>query len=205
MVSDLKEEPRMKKWTLTKLEAVGGKGGHLFDSGCNPSGVKKVRIEYGKFDWNGNKYLCLVKRVFLDFTDGNAVSYIGCGVCTTGKVTSTFELCPNDEISKVVVWSDDKYVTAIQFYTMAGIVSPMYGIPKDKNSKDKNSVETTFEGGPGSRLVGIHGRFAGVIDKLGFTFAVASDVPCEIGNTVLTGDTSDHDSVTMVSMGAQEG
>ena len=35
--------------SINKQDAVGGVGGHVFDSGCNPTGVSMVHILCGDF------------------------------------------------------------------------------------------------------------------------------------------------------------
>ncbi|CAB9498782.1 unknown protein [Seminavis robusta] len=208
MVQDRKVETKTK-WTLTKLPAVPSSlfSSLSFDSGCNPSGVKSVQVECGKCFLRGTaSYKSTVKRIFLQFhqnvTPETDAIYWGCPVDTENNITFTFEVGPGDEIVKILVWSDGWCIHAVQFHTGAGVVSPRFGIPQEAIVSFASKV-TAFEGTPGSRLVGIHGKFGGSIHELGFSFATASNVPCEIGNVASTCDTTDEDSITMVSIGPQ--
>ena len=60
---------------LDRQDSVGGLGGHLFDSGCNLSGLRKVHIELGGYQYENRRYPSLIKRIFLVFnnhpTDSN--------------------------------------------------------------------------------------------------------------------------------------
>jgi Jacalin-like lectin domain len=155
---------------LSNFPPVGGDGGGLFDSGCNPSGVVKVRIECGYIKHNGTKYMNTIKRIWLDFQDpspeSDSIFYgypvHGTGLFDTPNKTFTFPLGKDDQIVRVVVWSDGVLANAVQFHTEAGIISAMYGMP----GPDATSSE--FQG---HTLVGVYGRFGVVIDKLGFSFA----------------------------------
>jgi hypothetical protein len=149
---------------LDKQEAVGGTGGSIFDSGCNVTGLRKVHMEC---------CLYVIKRIFLEFnnhTDSNQDTkqerhpqYFD--YYNVDNKLSTFELNPNDHIIKVNVWSDDDFVTGISFFLMSGTVSQLYGLPSEFDTL------TTFEGKNGATMVGIHGCFGEVIDRLGITFA----------------------------------
>lgn len=79
--------------------------------------------------------------------------------------TYTFALNSNDEIDKVVVWTDGRTPKGVRFHTRNGSVSQIYGLPED----GAESVE--FGQGKGCRLVGIYGNFNfASLHSLGFTF-----------------------------------
>ncbi|CAB9498780.1 Jacalin-related lectin [Seminavis robusta] len=205
--------PEGMKWNINKIAAVGGCGGRPFDSGCNPSNVKKVHIEIGSMMTNFQKdakYPCTIKRIYLEFDDypgacdNTDVAFHGCSVRGQWeKEEHTFEVNPDDGITKIVVWSDGTRVTAVQLHTLRGFVSPMYGmyLPGLEATEFEGgmplpgSEATEFEGGPSSRLAGIHGRFGTAVDQLGFSFAtatkIASDAPSGDESTCST-DESDH-------------
>lgn len=73
----------------------------------------------------------------------------------------------SDEIKVVVCFGGEwSVVRALQFHTGFGVILPMYGI------KAASSQPTKFQGSENSSsLVGIYGRYGGVIDSLGFPFA----------------------------------
>jgi hypothetical protein len=156
---------------LDKQEAVGGTGGSIFDSGCNVTGLRKVHMEQGKYDFGCYRYV--IKRIYLEFnnhTDSNQDTkqerhpqYFD--YYHVDNKLSTFELNPNDHIIKVNVWSDDDFVTGISFFLMSGTVSQLYGLPSEFDTL------TTFEGKNGATMVGIHGYCSDFIDRLGITFA----------------------------------
>lgn len=111
-----------------------------------------------------------IKRVFIDFNKNNSdkdATCFGHSVDNPGgrNRVFSFEVDPNDPIIKAVVWANDTLANAVQFHTSSGHISPMYGTPHHE------AKATTFGGREGSHLVGIYGRFGGVIDSLGFTFA----------------------------------
>mmetsp|Transcript_30448 Transcript_30448/g.37052 ORF Transcript_30448/g.37052 Transcript_30448/m.37052 type:complete len:190 (-) Transcript_30448:186-755(-) len=159
--------------TMYKHKAVGGNGGYSFDSGCNPSGVTKVHIECGYMRFHGFTYLSTIKRIFLEFSSScgeqKVPMYHGCGVEKSDNKTFTFYATASDPIAKVNVWSDERVAKAVQFETRNGVISPMYGIT------EAGETLTVFQGGNDAHLVGIHGRFGGLIDMLGFTFASSGD------------------------------
>jgi hypothetical protein len=178
------------KLVLEKSPAAGGSGGSRFDSGCNTSGVTKIRIECGCIDFEAFFAESTINRVFLEFlkpTDSDDIhvpSYHGYEIENPRgrNQTFTFALDPGDEIVKAVVWTDGIIANAVEFHTQMGNVSPIYGIPKD------GSKAVEFQGGPGSKLVGIYGRFGQVIDSLGFTFASLVPVPGEaISEAIIDG------------------
>jgi len=168
---------------LCQPQPAGGTSGHKFDSGCNPQGVAKIRIECGERNWKGIRFLSCVKRVFLDFHKMVPSSscpdaiYWGCGVHISNNKTFTFDLAPGDEIFKAVVWSEGMVVNALQFHTKLGYLSPVFGIPRD------NAKTTEVGGEESASLVGIYGRFGAVIDSLGFTFASVATAPTMIGSS----------------------
>ena len=162
------------KVAIDKQEAVGGNGGYFFDSGCNLFGLRKVHVNCGPFDWNNKHYASTIKRIFLEFERPThsqqgkylSPSYVQYAVYGD-SATTTFEIDADDSIVRIDVWASDDLVNAVQFYLKSGLVSELYGAPYIYGSK-----LTSFVGkNPDSKLVGVHGRFGGVIDKLGFNFA----------------------------------
>jgi Jacalin-like lectin domain len=164
--------------TLSKFAAVGGDGGCLFDSGCNTSGVTKVRIECEPIRHNGKQYLNTIKRIWLEFHCPTAdcparpVTYPGYPLPRGDYEVSTFIVEPYDQIVKIVVWSDGILVNAIEFHTKQGCVSPRYGMPTIGGH-----TVAEFQGDDSSILVGVHGRVGSAIEKLGFSFATDLDMP----------------------------
>ena len=175
----------MTNLSLYKPPSVGGSGGHKFDSGCNPSGVVRVHVEVSPFHWERfGPYDSTIARVFMDFQNPTTSSshknqfYWGADGTTQGsRNTFTFKVPQEDSIYKVVVWSDGMVANAVQFYTRFGYISPLYGMEVD------NSKSTTFQApeGTDSQLVGVYGRFGGIIDSLDFAFASLEE---EIGGVV---------------------
>lgn len=175
-----------QEWIAEKLAATGGDGGHPFDSGCMPSGIAKVVIQCGA--WFGpplsRHYKWIVKRIYVHGPKVESENprelpiYLGFPVHPdSSDRTLTFDLAVDDQIVKVVVWNGERVVTAVQFYTRRGLISPLYGF------HGANDKETVFEGKTSdSHLAGVHGRFGGVIDKLGFTFV--SPNKCFKGNAL---------------------
>ena len=163
--------------TLDKQTAVGAPGVNLFDSGCNLSGLRKVHIYCGRFHNNRIDFRSTIKRLFLEFdkpSNSSTIrepSYNGIGMfIQSGDVENILELNPNDSIVRIDVWTNNILVNGIQFFMKSGAVSELYGVPNIK-------PPITFQGKqPGSKLVGIHGCFGGVVYKLGFTFATTSTV-----------------------------
>jgi hypothetical protein len=171
---------------------AGGSGGSRFDSGSHPMGVSRIHIECGSLSIPGFDTCQLtIKRVFLEFHSPEATSsstschpeleekipsYQGhaCYKAVT-NITFTFQLEPNDWIEQAVVWTDGILANAVQFYTKAGIESPLYGIPKDDGKR------VVFGGGEhqegSGHLVGVYGRFGGVIHSLGFKFRSKKNAP----------------------------
>ena len=188
---------------MSKLPAVGGNGGSPFDSGCNPSGVKKVRIECGFIFLKRTFYLSSIKRLWLDFNipqpDPNGDHGVFHGYFLNPSLYNkvfTFGLDPNDQIVKIVVWSDGILANAVQFHTEIGLISPMYGIPLP------TSIATEFQGEYGSTLAGVHGRFGNFIDKLGFSFATLRYSPCAVctSSRVLDTTSKDKETASIMSM-----
>ena len=184
---------------LDKQNAVGGKGGYLFDSGCNLSTLQRVHIQSGDFEWNSKTYPCTIKRIFFDFEKPLESSqsksqpkesltpfYRGLGV--SGEYTETiFEMDANDSIVRIDVWTSEDLVNAVQFHMKSGLVSELYGAPYIDGP-----LLTTFEGkSPASKLVGVHGSFGGVMNKLGFTFATGTVFDDDIGFPPLTEESTD--------------
>lgn len=171
---------------LDKKSPAGGRGGSMFDSGCNLSGVTRVAIVCGTaFHWLKD-YRFAIKRIYLMFNDkdqrtlGKNVVFGGFALGAGGNNhTFFFDLAPHDTISKVVVWADNYLANAVQFHLISGHTSPMFGIPVS------DAKPTTFCGGAGSQLVGIYGRYGGAINSLGFSFAmrnkgIPSSVDCSL-------------------------
>jgi hypothetical protein len=168
--------PGKKISLLDKQEAVGGTGGYLFDSGCNVSGLRRVHIEHGLYEFERETHPSFIKRIFLEFnnyqhypTDSNLGTkqerhpqYFD---ATASNEFSAFDLDPNDSVTKVNVWSNNFAVTGVSFILKSGTTSQIYGLPI------KSDTLTTFEGKNDSTMVGIHGCFGAVIDRLGITFA----------------------------------
>eukprot|EP00534_Pseudo-nitzschia_fraudulenta_P014246 CAMPEP_0201248244 /NCGR_PEP_ID=MMETSP0852-20130820/56057_1 /ASSEMBLY_ACC=CAM_ASM_000632 /TAXON_ID=183588 /ORGANISM="Pseudo-nitzschia fraudulenta, Strain WWA7" /LENGTH=93 /DNA_ID=CAMNT_0047546933 /DNA_START=5 /DNA_END=286 /DNA_ORIENTATION=+ len=85
-----------------------------------------------------------------------------------GDATAEISSSDSGRIVRIDVWTDGTLVNALRFRFDSGEITETYGMPL--------SCEPTasFEGKcPGSILVGIHGRFSGVLDKLGFSFSTA--------------------------------
>ena len=89
---------------------------------------------------------------------------VAVGAVNTNKISSFDLVDPNNPIVKVNVWTDE-FVTGVSFTLNSGTTSQVYGAPS------KSDTLTTFEGKNGSTMVGIHGCFGSVIDRLGITFA----------------------------------
>ncbi|VEU42216.1 unnamed protein product [Pseudo-nitzschia multistriata] len=167
--------------SLNKQEAVGGKGGYAFDSGCNISGLRKVHIHAGPYAHGTVKYHALINRVFFEFdtpfhqnSEQEPCIHVFGGVEMYAKNTtySVFLVPENDPIARIDVWSDN-LVTGLQFTMASGAVSQVYGsISPTKSSK------SSFEPKDDSlwQLVGIHGSCGTVVDSLGFTFGRVSEV-----------------------------
>ena len=155
-----------------KKSAIGGSGGHLFDSGCNLSGLRKVHVYCGPFEFDGTFYPSCILRVFLEFQDSTTTpEYIGFN--HEPAAIQTFGVEEGDKISKIEVWHDKKCVTGLQIHTVSGRVSHLFGTPLKFHSKSMFQAEKV-DGGNGKimmDLVGIHGSFGGLIDSVGFTFA----------------------------------
>jgi hypothetical protein len=160
--------------------AFGGSGGYQFDSGCNHSGVTSISLECG-FKYP-NEFR--VKRVYLGFRNSsNEVNPSFYHLDPTDKSSATnreftFKLDADDTIVKVVVWSHGTYVNAIQVHTAYGNVSPLFGT----HNESAKSVE--FKGQAGEQLVGMYGKYGGVIDSVGFSFGSRDSIP----GTIDTGD-----------------
>lgn len=189
------------------MEAVGGDGGIPFDSGCNPFGVKKVTVTTGPF-W-GNKEV--IQRIHLEFNYPTSAgsesetlpSFPSFAVHNeegdTDNKVGSLVLYPNDCIVQVDVWSTG-IVRAVQFHTKCGIISPLFGSPTG------DSVMTEFRAPAeeDAELVGVHGRYGGVIDKLGFSFAKVNHQQEELAvpTTICTADSGSQeqeDSTMMAS------
>mmetsp|Transcript_26021 Transcript_26021/g.54761 ORF Transcript_26021/g.54761 Transcript_26021/m.54761 type:complete len:220 (-) Transcript_26021:196-855(-) len=166
---DKKDAP--KRVVLDKQEAVGRNLGLPFDSGCNISGLRKIHICLGPYDEHARPYP-IIKRIFLEFdnpshSDEKLEPFYGFVdmVVTTKDIMRVFEFGNDDSVVRVDVWTNDEYVSAVQFCMESGAVSQLYGA-------HNNTLPNAFlRGGPSSKLVGIHGLYDGAIDKLGFTFA----------------------------------
>jgi hypothetical protein len=181
------EEGNNPKVIIDRQNPHGGNRGRLFDSGCNLSGVRKVHIHTGPFQGREYHYHdSAIKRIFLEFetalqpgrtrtpsyplwgwrAEGDETRYPPSLYPTTER---TFVVDPEDPIVRIDVWSNYQIVTAIRFHLESGSISEIYGMVGTQNGLNPPVV---FEGRrPGSRLVGVHGFYSGVIDTLGFTFA----------------------------------
>lgn len=180
--------------------SVGGRGGHAFSSGSVPSGATQVTVTIGGFlGWERRVYQWTLKRIHLEFKGQNKEStksiYKGYEVDGWDTAhTSTFTLMPDDRIVKAVVWSDDRVANAVQFYTAMGVVSPMYGSP------EANCKVTVFEGKDDNcTLVGVYGRYGGVLDAVGFAFAPPQELPDSVVAAAAGSEESSDDLSTAVS------
>eukprot|EP00535_Pseudo-nitzschia_heimii_P008404 CAMPEP_0197192366 /NCGR_PEP_ID=MMETSP1423-20130617/24963_1 /TAXON_ID=476441 /ORGANISM="Pseudo-nitzschia heimii, Strain UNC1101" /LENGTH=193 /DNA_ID=CAMNT_0042645233 /DNA_START=104 /DNA_END=685 /DNA_ORIENTATION=+ len=165
------DKQRRRKVMIDKQKAVGGSGGYLFDSGCNLSGVRKIRIQCGRYSKHNDVYRNTIKRVFLEFKKPSPANNLRFpsydGPFKPDKFRERIlETEPDDPIIRVDIWTDGKVVNAIQFHMRSGFISEVYGLPQ--SDSESYSFAATQ---PDSYLVGIHGSFGEVIDKLGFTFA----------------------------------
>jgi len=76
--------------------------------------------------------------------------------------TLRFRVPVGSQIVKVLVWRSGPVIGAIQCFTNQGEQSPIMGVRRD-------GVEpVAYEG---HALVGMYGRYGGVIDNIGFRFA----------------------------------
>jgi hypothetical protein len=186
---------RKKIISYTKSPTVGGPGGYLFDSGCNPEGVKKIFIVCGEYSSPTTGINCRssIKRIYFDEAPekGKDVIYHAVGVdvpTRNGAVQNkdfTVDIGPDESIVKIKVWTNDEIVNAVQFHMNNGRISPMYGTGWNCNGKEPS---TLLEGTDDSIVVGFHGRYAGVIESLGFSFATfESTTPSTIGGSDFVG------------------
>jgi hypothetical protein len=155
---------------LYKESPVGGKGGKIFDSGCNLSGVHKVRIHCGPFHHAGHNYPSSILRIFLEFKDASrSPNY--CGFTYKASTFHTFEVDQGDKISNIEVWHDHYCVTGLQFSTVSGHISHLFGTPSESDNKANFPAEIDSKDGKKMvDLVGVHGSFGGLLDSVGFTF-----------------------------------
>lgn len=159
---------------VVRMPGYGGNGGSLFDSGVNPSGVAKVQLELGYFSWFSALYphgcksphVCVVKRFHVSFRDGMDTShaiYHGQPVDQEGEnARCVFSIPRGDSISSISIWSDQYCVNAIHITLASGVMSPMFGTPSHSASMAVINTQN-------QTVLGIHGRYGGVMDKLGFT------------------------------------
>jgi hypothetical protein len=156
---------------VSKPKPAGGSGSYYFDSGTNFSGAIRLNIVHGKNYWYSNEPH-VIKRVFMGFNDksfGQDPEAVYNGHKTSfpqiDDITSSIQLVP-DQIEKIIVWADDKFVTAIQIQSVSGATSQMFGVPA------VGSKPTEFQGGRSSLLVGFYGTFDLYdLNSLGFSFA----------------------------------
>lgn len=186
---------------VTKNIAVGGAGGQLFDSGVNPSGLASIEVETGAYKQN---YVNVIKRLHLTFRDGHTTKeniYWGISCHPQNNKSFHFPIDQHDSIESIHIWADEKLVCAVQFHTKAGITSPMFGAPP-KKIEDSATVIKLDQ--PNENIVGIYGRFGGVVDKLGITTGqVAVNPPLDAANelTVVGSGQSDTSWVDEVEGG----
>lgn len=157
--------------------AVGGNGGYIFDSGCNPSGVTKVHIDCSEFRSGGFNYKMAIRRVFLKFEDNLSFKHPSYDAFealyadASNIISFAFETPSGDKISKISVWNDVRCVQALQFQTQSGRVSQVFGMITNESCRHDFEGGSRFQGGDDDvHLVGVHERCRGLIDKLGFTF-----------------------------------
>ena len=155
--------------SINKQDAVGGVGGYAFDSGCNPTGVSKVHILCGEHFWI-KKYLWATLRVFLEFRDSPTKHPTYHGWQKNSGTLHTFEVGPDDKITKVVVWADKICAHALQIHTKNGIISELYGFPNEDSKPHEFYGGHAIKDGDDIQIVGVHGRVGGLLDSLGFTF-----------------------------------
>lgn len=169
---------------LDKQDSVGGFGGCEFDSGCNLSGVKKVYIYVGSAVLleRQSMYTSTIRRIYFEFEtpfDASSNNFMG-RLSPTYEATSTLwsiigsspcvlDVDASDPIVKIDVWTDEVLANAVRFHFRSGAISETYGT-KPARRPDPISFEGRSRGH--SRLVGLHGRYGGAIDRLGFRFAV---------------------------------
>ncbi|CAB9498781.1 expressed unknown protein [Seminavis robusta] len=154
---------------MAKPDPAGGKGGQLFDSGVNFSGVKSFNIVYGP-GYSGPHYLkATIRRVFITFQDDGVFDddmrndlYQGQRLsASSSNGELSFNVGPDDPIVKVTVWTDGTLANAVQFQVKSGFVSQLYGAPP---------VEAQPHEFQGDQLVGVYGAFGDAMDSLGFSF-----------------------------------
>ena len=156
---------------VIKRMAVGGTGGQPFDSGVNTSGLAVIHVETGCW---GNAYINIIKRIHLTFRDGFSTEnniYLGIACHQRNNHRMQFVIAPHDSVQKVLLWADTVCVHAIQFHTQSGMVSPMFGIPSQDGIEPTEFVLDE----PNETIVGLFGRFGGIVDKLGLTTGQVMD------------------------------
>jgi hypothetical protein len=159
--------------------AFGGSGGYQFDSGRNVSGLTSISLECGWY-----YQLNVIKRIYLGFRNSSHEAdpmfyHLVPSHESASSTEFTFKLDADDTIVKVVVWSHGTYVNAIQCHTAYGNVSPLFGTHKE------NAKSVEFKGQAGEQLVGMYGKYGGVIDSVGFSFRSRDLIP----GTIDTGTT----------------
>lgn len=154
---------------LDKQLAVGGNGGWSFDSGCNFSRLSKIHIYFGPYHHKSVDYPSTIHRIFLEFDNSNGKPEPSIpSLDKTRGTHGVFLLPENDSIASAKVWADCNLVNAVQFIMESGAISQLYGSP----CNTRITPVTTFQArDPYLKLVGIHGSYGAVIDKLGFTYA----------------------------------
>ena len=145
---------------VVKRAAVGGPGGKSFDSGVNGSGLASIATETGPYKRSCNiLYIDAIKRLHLTFNNGGTTKgnlYHGFLHHNRYNRTMQIEFEPHDSIYKVVLSADDFCVNAIQFHTMAVLVSPTYGAPLNDTILP---TEIVLANATNETIVGVHGRF----------------------------------------------
>ena len=165
---------RVAEYSVDQQKPVGstGKGGLVFDSGCNFSGVRKVRVRHGKIStsWFSSRHV--IKDIGLEFNetsddDNNNSNNSNNNSSTTTETDceSIFNIDGDDSILRIDLWTDHRFVTGVRFHLASGQKSKIYG-----ELPDPSPPPTSFRG---LRLVGVHGTRSGrgFLQRLGFTFA----------------------------------
>lgn len=159
---------------VDKQMAVGNDRGLDFDTGCNFSGVRRLRITVETYNSTG--YQLCIGHLLLDFEspfkkshkangDGNWVPTIT--IKKPNQSSTTIEIDETCPIVRIDVWDGGNRITALRFHFQSGEISKTFG------TTDYKEPTASFEGKcPGSKLVGVHGRAYGCsLTKLGFSFA----------------------------------
>ena len=157
---------------IRKEHDVGGDGGYVFDSGCNPSGVTKIHILCGHFRSYKKEYKWAILRVFLEFADSPSSKHPSYHVYEISRGTpSTFVVSPGDKITKIVIWADELSAHALQIHTKNGIISELYGCLDQDSKPHVFHGDSTYRIRDDIELVGVYGKCGELLVRLGFRFA----------------------------------